>query len=196
MVVFFQYGNGLFLPSALRHVDGGADESAAAASDLGWRFDAVADTCEARYRTRPAGAALQAAYATAGRHPDVTRVSDPSGTPGRTTFGFTAVLRDGLALHWYGREGEPREWPALRVDLLTERSGEAMIFVYGCGADGPGHDDGAAWYRLVADPWDGHLAEIRAATAALLSGDARVVPTTPDDLSVAHLDRALAAVRR
>ncbi|GAB2841157.1 hypothetical protein GCM10022221_45590 [Actinocorallia aurea] len=196
MVVFFQYGNGLFLPSALRHVDRGAEDVAAAAPDLAGRFYAAADLCEARYRTMPCGAVLQAAHAAARRSPAVAEVTERGPLPGHRNDGFTVHLHAGRALSWYAPDWTPRAFPALRFDLGAERSGEAMFFVYGCSTESPPPEREAAWYRLVADPWgNSHLTEVRTAMSALLAGDVRIVPAEPPDLSVPFLDDVLAAVR-
>ncbi len=108
--------------------------------------------------------------------------------------GVTLSSSEGRSLRWYAADGvTPRVFSHLRLELLDERSGEAMVFLYGCDVDGPPPERQAAWYQVVADPWADYSAEVGELIAALLSGVIEVGPTKPEGLRLAALDDAIAA---
>lgn len=201
MIVHFQYGNGIYLKSALVALTewlGGsyADWSREQDDALLWRqFHEVADRCEARFRTRSADQALMRAMEVAMELTPFTRVSGPDSTPSSGTrnlvgrYGFT--LSSGRPLRWYAEDGlTPRAFPHLGLDVSYERSGETMFFLTGRDGDLTGK-----YYLVVADPWADHGAEFGELLAAVLSGGFEVGPAKPDDLRLDVLDEALAAAR-
>lgn len=201
MVVHFQYGNGIYLRSALVALTewlGGsyADWSREQGNPPLWRqFHEVADRCEARFRTRSADQVLMRAMDVARESTPFTMVSGPDSTPSGNArnlvsrYGLT--LSSGRPLRWYAEDGlTPRTFPHLGLDVSYERSGETMFFLTGRDGDLTGRH-----YLVVADPWADHGAEFGELLAAVLSGGFEVGPTKPDDLRLDILDEALAAAR-
>jgi len=200
-MVHFQYGNGIYLRSALVALAewlGGsyADWNRKPDNIPLWRqFHEVADRCEARFRTRSADRALTRAMDVAMERTPFTMVSGPDPVPSSSTrnlvhrYGFT--LSSGRPLRWYAEDGlTPRAFPHLGLDVSYERSGETMFFITGRDGDLTG-----THYLVVADPWADHGAEFGELLAAVLSGGFEVGPTKPDDLRLDTLDEAIAAAR-
>lgn len=199
MVVYFQYGNGIYLRSALVDLAERMESDRAAGKyedrDLWYTFYGVGDTSEARFRTRSAERALlQSLEITMRRIP--LRMESPGlvPSPWHRSQGVTLSTSPERPLHWYAADGvTPRVFSHLRLELLGERSGEAMVFLYGCDADGPPPERQAAWYQVVADPWADYSAEVGELIAVLLSGDLEVGPTEPKDFHLPLLDDAITA---
>jgi hypothetical protein len=196
MVVHFQYGNQIFLRSALKLLAERADGSR---EDLPAQFHKVADMCEARFRGRSVAGALEYVLSVARRRTELVVVDGPDLTPrpaylGHGAYRLTVASAAGRPLSWRARAGDPpRTFPHLRLELIDENDGEALIFLYGCDADRPDAD--TAGYRVVTDPWRDYYTELGGLLAALLSGGLEPGPAEPEDLRFAELDELLDAVR-